>query len=348
MTNKEKAEHIDLFLKGLNDKKSSSSLANILESKQFPSDENKDKFELLEYELEKHDLVTFVRGRDNSTIGGQCEYLISGKGLDFVLKEKSTLELFDEDTEAEMTLNEKIDKLTNQAEKYKLETQDGFMGGSRANFHDNIALFTDWFVESRDLFSQYFDNSDINYSEFISFNTSGNGYTLSLKFLRLYPLYKLLVTKVLNNKILSASEKMKVFTNKGFIIHGHNDAIKYEVARFIDYDLKKKSIILHETVSKNKTVIEKFETNSDVDFAIALWTADDLGKAKKESDLKDRARQNVIFETGYFIGKLGREKVIILLESGVEKPSDYEGVVYISLSGNWKYELQKEINSIYE
>ena len=347
MNNKEKAESIDLFLRKLKNVNSPSSLVSILENNQFPSKTNKENFKLLEYELEKHGLVEFIRGRDNSTIGGQCEYLISGKGLDFVLTGKSVLELFDKTKEVKTILIDRVDELNEKAEKYKIETQADFMS-SKVNSHENITLFTDWFVESRDLFSQYFNDSDINYSEFVSFDTSGNGYTLSSKFSRLYPIYKLLIKKVLSRQEIPKLEKMKVSTNKAFIIHGHNESVKYDVARFIERDLKKEAVILHEISNKGKTIIEKFEFNSQVDFAIALWTADDLGKAKGEIDLRERSRQNVIFETGYFIGKLGRDKVIILFESGVEKPSDYEGVVYISLSGNWKYELQKEINAIYE
>lgn len=137
------------------------------------------------------------------------------------------------------------------------------------------------------------------------------------------------------------------FTNKGFIVHGHDDALKYEVARFLEKDLKKGAIILHEQANRGKTVIEKFETYSKVDFAIALWTNDDLGKVKNSDDLKPRARQNVIFETGFFLGKIGRENVIILHESGIEIPSDYSGVVYIAIEGNWKESLRTEIDAIY-
>ena len=70
MTNQEKAKYIDHFLKELKDASSPSSLASILELSQIPSPENEDKFKLLEYELEKNDLVEFIRGRDNSTLGG--------------------------------------------------------------------------------------------------------------------------------------------------------------------------------------------------------------------------------------------------------------------------------------
>jgi hypothetical protein len=142
--------------------------------------------------------------------------------------------------------------------------------------------------------------------------------------------------------------KDKVFYNKGFIVHGHNEARKFEVARFIENELKKKAIILHEQPNKGRTIIEKFEKYSAVDFAVALWTADDIGKGKSEDDSKVRARQNVIFETGFFIGKIGRENVIVLYENGVEVPSDYSGVIFLPLSGNWKDDLRKEIDALYE
>jgi predicted nucleotide-binding protein len=139
----------------------------------------------------------------------------------------------------------------------------------------------------------------------------------------------------------------KVHTNKCFIVHGHNEISKLEVARYVENELKKKAIILHEQPNKGKTIMEKFEAHSDTDFAIALWTADDKGKAKADDNLNDRARQNVIFETGFFIGKLGRQNVIVLYESGVEIPSDYSGVIFIKLINNWKDDLRKEVEAIY-
>lgn len=147
--------------------------------------------------------------------------------------------------------------------------------------------------------------------------------------------------------IQSVTPKIKEHYQIGFIIHGHNELRKLEVARFIENDLGLKSIILHEKPNQGKTIIEKFENYSSVDFAVAIWTGDDEGKSKTEDLLKDRARQNVIFETGYFIGKLGREYVIVLFESGVEIPSDYSGVIFINFSDNWKDHLRREIMAIY-
>lgn len=134
-------------------------------------------------------------------------------------------------------------------------------------------------------------------------------------------------------------------TDKVFIVHGHNEAVKEKVARFVEH-LKLKPIILHEQADKGRTIIEKFEANSeDVNFAIVLLTADDSGKANKETDFKQRARQNVIFEMGYFIGMLSRSHVFMLLEEGVEKPSDLDGIVYTSLSEDWKGKLFKELKA---
>ncbi len=97
MSNKEKAEIIDKFLEGLRDTSFPSSLALILELSQIPKRENKEKYKIIEYELERLGLVEFIRGRDNSTLGGQCFYFISGKGLDLISKGKSSIELFNDE-----------------------------------------------------------------------------------------------------------------------------------------------------------------------------------------------------------------------------------------------------------
>jgi predicted nucleotide-binding protein len=76
-----------------------------------------------------------------------------------------------------------------------------------------------------------------------------------------------------------------------------------------------------------------------------LLTADDLGRAKEESNEHARARQNVIFEMGYFMGKLGRERVFVLLDDGVEKPSDIDGIVYNNVDTSWSYNLVKELKA---
>ena len=99
-------------------------------------------------------------------------------------------------------------------------------------------------------------------------------------------------------------------------------------------------------MNEGLTIIEKFEKNSDVQFAIVLMTPDDVGNSKNNSEnLNARARQNVILELGYFLGKLGREKVCALIKGNLERPSDYDGVVYIAAdhSNDWKLLLGKEL-----
>jgi predicted nucleotide-binding protein len=134
-------------------------------------------------------------------------------------------------------------------------------------------------------------------------------------------------------------------SNRVFVVHGHNEAAKEAVARLVS-SLELEPIILHEKPNNGKTIIEKFEQHSDVAFAIILLTADDVGAAKGE-DESPRARQNVILELGYFVGRLGRAKVCPLYEKGVELPSDLSGVIYVELDagGAWRFKLAKEMKA---
>ncbi|WP_028889404.1 TIR domain-containing protein [Tenacibaculum ovolyticum] len=136
---------------------------------------------------------------------------------------------------------------------------------------------------------------------------------------------------------------------KVFIVHGHDELLKNEVARFVE-KLNLESIILHEQASSGKTIIEKIEEYSNVGFGIALYTPCDVGNKKSEkSELKSRARQNVVFEHGFLIGKIGRENVCALVRGQLEKPNDISGVVYISTDEEWKLSLAKEMrNSGYQ
>jgi predicted nucleotide-binding protein len=132
-----------------------------------------------------------------------------------------------------------------------------------------------------------------------------------------------------------------------FVVHGHNEAVKQSVARFLE-KLDLRPIILHEQPNKGRTVIEKFEAHSDVRFAVVLLTPDDVGALASASDkLKPRARQNVVLELGYFIGKLGRAQVCALYEEGVEIPSDIHGVLFVPYdsSEGWRLKLATEIRA---
>ena len=132
--------------------------------------------------------------------------------------------------------------------------------------------------------------------------------------------------------------------NKVFLVHGHDGELKSEVARMLDRQ-GIDTVILSEQANQGRTIIEKIEHSSDVGAAIILLTADDLGKEKNESDEKPRARQNVIFEAGYFMGKLGRERVIVIAEQNIEIPSDLQGFAYTG-KGNWINEVLRELKFI--
>ena len=132
--------------------------------------------------------------------------------------------------------------------------------------------------------------------------------------------------------------------NRIFIVHGHDVALKEKVARIIEKQ-HIKAIILGEQTNKGKTIIEKFEEYADVPCAICLFTKDDIVIDKSPQKELLRARQNVVFETGYFMGKIGRDRIIILSDSEIEMPSDLSGVLYIS-NNNWETDVLKEIRRI--
>lgn len=160
-------------------------------------------------------------------------------------------------------------------------------------------------------------------------------------------------TKYLNAETENSSpgypklDKTRTDQSSIFIVHGHNTEVKQSVARVIE-KLGLKPIILHEQANSGMTVIEKFEKHSNVGFAIILLTDDDEGKSKREADLGNRARQNVILEMGYFIGKLSRSRVLPLYSEGVELPSDIHGLLYVPLdkAENWKFSIVKELNAV--
>ena len=131
---------------------------------------------------------------------------------------------------------------------------------------------------------------------------------------------------------------------KVFIVHGHDGELKQAVARIIEKQ-GIEAIILSEKANKGRTIIEKFEDYSDVGGAICLFTADDCGRAKKDTTDNTRARQNVVLETGYFMGKLGRDHVVLLADKGVEMPSDLSGVVYTD-TAKWEIDLLKELKAM--
>lgn len=138
--------------------------------------------------------------------------------------------------------------------------------------------------------------------------------------------------------------KNRTSNNKVFIVHGHDGELKEKVARRLEQQ-GIEAIILSEQVNRGRTIIEKLEAYSDVNVAIILFTQDDLGVAKEEKgNEKYRARQNVVFEAGYFMGYWGRENIIMIADENVEIPGDLSGMVYTTRD-SWEFEMLKELNA---
>lgn len=134
-------------------------------------------------------------------------------------------------------------------------------------------------------------------------------------------------------------------SSKVFIVHGRDDLAKESTARFIE-KLGLTAVILHEQVSGGKTIIEKIEANTNVGFALVLYTPCDSGGLVGDPP-KPRARQNVVFEHGYLIAKLGRGNVCALVKGSVEVPNDISGVVYVPLDEHnaWHLAIAKELRN---
>lgn len=135
--------------------------------------------------------------------------------------------------------------------------------------------------------------------------------------------------------IRPTNKENKMDSLRSFIVHGHDDAAKLELKDYLQNTMKlPEPVILHQQPNKGRTVIEKFEECSkDIDVAFVLLTPADIGGIPKEEQ-RERARQNVIFELGVFVGRFGRKsgRVILLHKGDLEIPSDLDGVVYIDIS----------------
>ncbi|MGG5738605.1 TIR domain-containing protein [Bacillus cereus group sp. IBL03679] len=148
------------------------------------------------------------------------------------------------------------------------------------------------------------------------------------------------------------TSKIEQSQSKVFVVHGHDELLKHQVESFLN-DVDLKPIILHKQADQGLTILEKFEKHSDVKYAIVLLTPDDLGCSVKNKDqpieeYELRARQNVVFELGFFIGKLGRGNVCVLYKEGVTPPNDISGLVYKKVQHNVEevgYELIKELKA---
>lgn len=138
-----------------------------------------------------------------------------------------------------------------------------------------------------------------------------------------------------------------------FVVHGRDHDAMNRAARVLERTTRRDVTVLHEQANSGRTLLEKFEGHaSTAAYAVVLLTGDDIGGAREQAGagvegLQRRARQNVIFELGFFCAALGRGRVAVLLGEGVEKPSDLDGLVYIALdaAGAWRAALCREVQA---
>ncbi|HXL79989.1 MAG TPA: TIR domain-containing protein [Pyrinomonadaceae bacterium] len=139
---------------------------------------------------------------------------------------------------------------------------------------------------------------------------------------------------------------------RAFIVHGHDEALLAELKDYLQNTLKwPEPIVLRDQPNNGKTLIEKFEEHAGfADWVFVLISPDDRAFDPKTNDDKRRARQNVIFEFGFFYGLLGRKegRVIALKKGDVQLPSDIQGIVWIDVSAGVRAageEIRKEVVS---
>lgn len=227
---------------------------------------------------------------------------------------------------------------------------DSFVAGAQFNqWMSEINIFNERYLKNHPLYNSI-------HTAFFHKDTSSNSYDDMMGYLKALERD----TEFWEGVVGLETEKHKNFPSgkgitkqmsnkKVFIVHGHDELAESQMARFIE-KIGLQAIILHEQPNSGRTIIEKIEANSDVQYAVVLYTPCDLGRAKEDGTEaeKYRARQNVAFEHGYLIGKLGRDKVSALVKGDVETPGDISGVVYIKMDdgGAWKTQLVKEMKSV--
>lgn len=207
-------------------------------------------------------------------------------------------------------------------------------------------LVADWCKTNRDVISRLFKPSDV-YDQYLvecpawvfkSPAETGDSYETVRK--QVHDLVEFLYAKADELHFLVITPKPP----KVFVVHGRDGWAEVAVEALLR-KLDLMPIILHRVAGAGSTIIELLEEHSNVDFAVVLLTPDDRGYlAEEPGNAMARARQNVVLELGYFVGKVGRARVCVLAKSGIELPSDILGVKYVSLDdGGWELELAKSM-----
>lgn len=255
-------------------------------------------------------------------------------GLKKIERRIADLEAFDVDS-----IRERWDPLIEALEKRVNSTLQEVLGHNTVEYHE-------YSIGSLDTLPLIFGGG----SEPIQEVRAGYREGIERERLKLGALRDVLRERIDDSEDLTAQEiptTSRENTRRVFVVHGHDNGLKETVARYISL-LNLTPVVLHEQPNQGRTVIEKFERHADVDFAIVLFTPDDVGyPINKAEQARPRARQNVVLELGFFMGVLGRQRVCVLHTGEIELPSDYAGVLYLPLDvgGAWRFLLAKEMKA---
>lgn len=222
--------------------------------------------------------------------------------------------------------------------------------------------YTSWKLRSRMFIEKFFgENSDVitYFDKNLTVRILGNGEEEFQEFhdYMLGALRTAIDILEIDSNLIENTLKTdrKIENSKVFIVHGHDEELKKDVEIFLS-EIGIEAIVLHRQADEGQTIIEKFEKHSDVGYAFVLLTPDDIAYHASEDEMDDiqrtkyyRARQNVIFEFGYFLGKLGRKRVCCLYKENVEVPSDLAGMIYKKVSQNVEevaFQIIKDLRAV--
>jgi predicted nucleotide-binding protein len=234
-------------------------------------------------------------------------------------------------------------------------------------FHDTedeeeafINLLSLWYDQSYDSFDQFILSVLIQFANWYQTKLDFTAIYQNLKQLglddnNLLEFYKEIMRireskpEVIEEKIIESKKthKIKNYSKNVFIVHGHDDKARLELSKILKEDLNLVPVVLQEEPNISiETIISKFERLAkDCSAAIILFTPDD------DANGKLRARQNVILELGYFLGKFSDEdsrRIVIIKTGDIEIPTDISGVIYFEFFKNMKeifYDLKKQFES---
>lgn len=240
-----------------------------------------------------------------------------------------------------MNMKDKIESLIIEGQKF---TWNNFATHSANNFPDAVKPdYIAWKTKAETLLENMFGKTSPVFQTFLKskkFRVIGS-YRDQFDGAQSYIIGALnSAIDLLDFKTIENSKEGIKNTKKVFIVHGHDEELKNQIEIFLN-DVGLEPIVLHRQADQGQTVIEKFEANSDVSYAFILMTPDDVTYLSSEESKPDNerrkisvARPNVIFEFGYFIGKLGRKRVCCIYKDGVTVPTDINGFIYKKVDKN--------------